>query len=101
VQWDACFTSVHDLPAAPAPVASCLWPAQRLSLLVLVLADVFAFSLFADRVLSRGPAAPAWHNIGQKKCWLAMLITLIVLSAYFYLQHQMETNNRKPNCRHV
>ncbi len=55
---------------------------------LLVLADVFAFSLFADNVLNPAPGATAWQAIG-KKMLAAAILTLMVLR-YFYLQHQWQ-----------
>ncbi|OEY66450.1 sensor histidine kinase [Marinobacter sp. X15-166B] len=53
---------------------------------LLVVADVFVFSVFADKVLHPEPGLSSWMAIG-KKLLAALLITLMVLR-YFYLQHQ-------------
>lgn len=53
---------------------------------LLVVADVFVFSVFADKVLHPEPGLSNWMAIG-KKLLAALLITLMVLR-YFYLQHQ-------------
>ncbi|SFM01313.1 sensor histidine kinase [Marinobacter zhejiangensis] len=55
---------------------------------LLVLADVFAFSLFADNVLNPEPGITGWLAIG-KKLLAALIITLMVLR-YFYLQFQWQ-----------
>ncbi|NWO04993.1 MAG: sensor histidine kinase [Alteromonadaceae bacterium] len=54
----------------------------------IVVLDVLAFSLFADRVLHPSPGGVDWQTIA-KKLLLAALITLMVLR-YFYLQHQWQ-----------
>ena len=54
----------------------------------IVLTDVFAFSLFADNVLSPQPGVDSWMAIG-KKLLAALIITLMALR-YFYLQHQWQ-----------
>ncbi|WP_286816138.1 sensor histidine kinase [Marinobacter sp. UBA3607] len=59
-----------------------------LAIVTLVLLDVLAFSLFADKVLNPQPGGILWQSIA-KKLLLALLITLMVLR-YFYLQHQWQ-----------
>jgi two-component system sensor histidine kinase AlgZ len=87
VQWTLLTSVAMICPLRPR-LAQLSVASATLVIVGLVLADVFAFSLFADRVLNPGPGAPQWHNIA-KKMLLAMLITLIVLR-YFYLQHQWQ-----------
>ncbi|MDX1755180.1 MAG: histidine kinase [Marinobacter sp.] len=55
---------------------------------LIVLADVFAFSLFADNMLNPQPGVTGWLAIG-KKLLAAAILTLMVLR-YFYLQHQWQ-----------
>jgi two-component system sensor histidine kinase AlgZ len=57
-------------------------------IVVLVLLDVLAFSLFADSVLHTQTGVAMWRSVA-KKLLLALLIILIVLR-YFYLQHQWQ-----------
>lgn len=57
-------------------------------MVLLVLADVLAFSLFAESVLHPRAGIGAWQGVG-KKLLMALLITLMVLR-YFYLQHQWQ-----------
>lgn len=57
-----------------------------LAIITIVLLDVLAFSLFADKVLNPQPGGILWQGIA-KKLLLALLITLMALR-YFYLQHQ-------------
>jgi len=59
-----------------------------LAIVLVVLLDVLAFSLFADNVLYPQPEIASWRGIA-KKLLLALLIVLIVLR-YFYLQHQWQ-----------
>jgi len=59
-----------------------------LSIVALVLADVLAFSLFADSVLHPQPGPGFWQGVA-KTLLLALLIVLMVLR-YFYLQHQWQ-----------
>ena len=59
-----------------------------LSIVTIVLLDVFAFSLFADSVLHPQAGVAVWQGIA-KKLLLALLIVLMVLR-YFYLQHQWQ-----------
>jgi len=59
-----------------------------LAMVVIVVLDVLAFSLFTDRVLHPGPDGIDWQTIA-KKLLLAAMITLMVLR-YFYLQHQWQ-----------
>ena len=59
-----------------------------LAIVTIVLLDVLAFSLFADKVLNPQPGGILWQIIA-KKLLLALLITLMVLR-YFYLQHQWQ-----------
>ncbi|KAA1172457.1 sensor histidine kinase [Marinobacter salinexigens] len=59
-----------------------------ISIVLIVLLDVLAFSLFADNVLHPQEGIAAWHGIA-KKLLLALLIILMVLR-YFYLQHQWQ-----------
>ncbi|AFP29441.1 sensor histidine kinase [Marinobacter sp. BSs20148] len=87
VQWTLLTSVAMICPLRPR-LAQLSVASATFVIVVLVLADVFAFSLFADRVLNPGPGAPQWHNIA-KKMLLAMLTTLIVLR-YFYLQHQWQ-----------
>jgi two-component system sensor histidine kinase AlgZ len=87
VQWTVLTSIAMICPLRPR-LAQLSVASATLIIVALVLADVFAFSLFADRVLNSGPGAPQWHNIA-KKMLLAMLITLMVLR-YFYLQHQWQ-----------
>jgi two-component system sensor histidine kinase AlgZ len=87
VQWTLLTSVAMICPLRPR-LAKLSVASATFAIVVLVLADVFAFSLFADRVLNPGPGAPQWHNIA-KKMLLAMLTTLIVLR-YFYLQHQWQ-----------
>ena len=87
VQWTVLTSIAMICPLRPR-LAQLSVASATLAIVVLVLADVFAFSLFADRVLNPGPGAPQWHNIA-KKMLLAMLITLMALR-YFYLQHQSQ-----------
>ena len=87
VQWTVLTSIAMICPLRPR-LAQLSVASATLAIVVLVLADVFAFSLFADRVLHPGPGAPQWHNIA-KKMLLALLITLTVLR-YFYLQHQWQ-----------
>jgi two-component system sensor histidine kinase AlgZ len=87
VQWTVLTSIAMICPLRPR-LAQLSVASATLVIVVLVLADVFAFSLFADRVLNPGAGAPQWHNIA-KKMLLAMLITLMVLR-YFYLQHQWQ-----------
>ena len=58
------------------------------SIVSIVLVDVFAFSLFADSVLHPQAGVAMWQGIA-KKLLLALLIVLMVLR-YFYLQHQWQ-----------
>jgi two-component system sensor histidine kinase AlgZ len=59
-----------------------------LAIVVIVLLDVLAFSLFADNVLHPQPGVALWQGIA-KKLLVALLIVLMVLR-YFYLQHQWQ-----------
>jgi len=87
VQWTVLTSIAMICPLRPR-LAQLSVASATLVIVILVLADVFAFSLFADRVLNPGPGAPQWNNIA-KKMLLAMLITLMALR-YFYLQHQWQ-----------
>lgn len=55
---------------------------------LIVLADVFAFSVFADNVVNPEPGVTGWLAIG-KKLLAAAILTLMVLR-YFFLQHQWQ-----------
>lgn len=57
-------------------------------IVIIVMLDVLAFSLFADSVLHPQPGLEAWQGVA-KKLLLALLITLMVLR-YFYLQFQWQ-----------
>jgi two-component system sensor histidine kinase AlgZ len=59
-----------------------------LAIVVIVLLDVLAFSLFADNVLHPQPGVALWQGIA-KKLLVALLIVLMVLR-YFYLQDQWQ-----------
>lgn len=61
---------------------------STLAIVLLVVLDVFAFSLFADRVLHPGNGGDLWQTVA-KKLLLAALIVLMVLR-YFYLQNQWQ-----------
>ena len=87
VQWTV-LTSIAMICPLRSRLAQLSVASATLAIVVLVLVDVFAFSLFADQVLNPGLGAPQWHNIA-KKMLLALLITLVVLR-YFYLQHQWQ-----------
>lgn len=87
VQWIA-LTSIAMICLLRPRLARLSVAGATLAIVALVLTDVFAFSLFADRVLHPGIGAPQWHNIA-KKMLLALLITLMILR-YFYLQHQWQ-----------
>lgn len=87
VQWTVLTSIAMICPLRPR-LARLSVASATLIIIILVLMDVFAFSLLADRVLYPGSGAPQWHNIA-KKMLLATLITSIVLR-YFYLQHQWQ-----------
>ncbi|MDI9246492.1 sensor histidine kinase [Marinobacter sp. CHS3-4] len=57
-------------------------------IVLIVLLDVLAFSLFAGGVLHQNTSADAWRDVA-KNMLLALLITLMVLR-YFYLQFQWQ-----------
>ncbi|MCL1482772.1 MAG: hypothetical protein MH213_16660 [Marinobacter sp.] len=68
VQWTVLTSIAMICPLRPR-LAQLSVASATLAIVVLVLADVFVFSLFADRVLHPGPGAPQWHNIAKKCCW--------------------------------
>lgn len=87
VQW-ATLTSAALICLLRPKLARLRIARATLAILAIVLLDVLAFSLFADRVLHPEPGGIAWQNIA-KKLLLAALITLMVLR-YFFLQHQRQ-----------
>ncbi|SDW94578.1 sensor histidine kinase [Marinobacter mobilis] len=87
VQWTVLTSAA--LICTLRPWLSQLTTARASSVItVLVLLDVFAFSLFADNVLNPDPGITGWQAIG-KKLLAAAIITLMVLR-YFYLQSQWQ-----------
>ena len=63
-------------------------PLATVIVVIIVMLDVLAFSLFADSVLNTGSNANTWQSVA-KKMLLALLVTLVVLR-YFYLQFQWQ-----------
>ncbi|MFC5546756.1 sensor histidine kinase [Marinobacter koreensis] len=87
VQWTT-LTSAALICLLRPKLARMGTPRATVLIVAIVLADVFAFSLFANSVLNPIPDAIAWQTIA-KKLLLALLIVLMVLR-YFYLQHQWQ-----------
>ena len=87
VQWTT-LTSAALICLLRRRLARLSVPRATLVMVTLVLADVLAFSLFADRVLHPDDSVDLWQRVA-KKLLLALLIVLMVLR-YFYLQHQWQ-----------
>ena len=88
VQWTT-LTSAALICLLRSRLARMTVTRATLLIVAIVLADVLAFSLFADRVLHPEPGVTKWQGIA-KKLLVALLIVLMVLR-YFYLQHQWQT----------
>ncbi|MGF2735444.1 sensor histidine kinase [Marinobacter sp. DUT-1] len=87
VQWTT-LTSAALICLLRGRLARMTVTRSTLLIVAIVLADVLAFSLFADRVLHPEPGVTKWQGIA-KKLLVALLIVLMVLR-YFYLQHQWQ-----------
>jgi len=88
VQWTT-LTSAALICLLRSRLARMTVTRATLLIIAIVLVDVLAFSLFADRVLHPEPGVTKWQGIA-KKLLVALLIVLMVLR-YFYLQHQWQT----------
>lgn len=87
VQW-AVLTSAALICLLRSRLARLSTTRATLAMITIVLADVLAFSLFADNVLHPQPGVIDWQAIA-KKLLLALLIGLMVLR-YFYLQYHWQ-----------
>jgi len=87
VQWTT-LTSAALICLLRPRLARLATSRATMAILAIVLLDVLAFSVFADRVLHPAPGGPDWQGIA-KKLLLAALISLMLLR-YFYLQHQWQ-----------
>ncbi|WP_394373253.1 sensor histidine kinase [Marinobacter xestospongiae] len=87
VQWTALTSAAIICPLRGLLARLSVARASTLITLI-VLADVFIFSLFADNMLHPEPGVNGWMAIG-KKLLAALIITLMALR-YFYLQAQWQ-----------
>ncbi|MBB5320875.1 sensor histidine kinase [Marinobacter oulmenensis] len=87
VQWTTLTSVALICPLRPR-LARMTTTRATLIIVVIVLLDVLAFSLFADRVLHPGPDGIGWQGIARKL--LVALLILLMLLRYFYLQHSWQ-----------
>ncbi|WP_336367429.1 sensor histidine kinase [Marinobacter sp. C2H3] len=87
VQWTT-LTSAAVLCLLRRWLARLTVPRATLVMVLIVLLDVLAFSLFAEGVLNPAGEGFVWHTVARKLL-VALLIVLMVLR-YFYLQHQWQ-----------
>lgn len=98
VQWTT-LTSAALICLLRQKLASLSVSRATLCIVTIVLADVLAFSLFADSVLYTRADVAMWRGVA-KKLLLALLITLMVLR-YFYLQHQWQQHREAEMQAHL
>jgi len=85
----------HDLPAAPAPVATVCGQRNACHLFGLVAGGCLRFSPIMAAGYNPGPARLKWHNNFAKKMMLAMLIHLNSTLRLLFISAPMATTTGK------